>query len=676
MPIRKFDIQNLKALQRAACDSVPQIMVIAGANGVGKSTLLHAIKQRYGNCEGSGKILYMGPHRAWRKQSVRAMHLFQRDIIYRDLLSSDSVGHVDGMSLYNAPRTPDSLDEAHSLIKYTLAQIEIRRQSAIASLYDKGVGNMQRVDVYRPLRNLVNTLLPHLQFERVSSDNKDNVQCLFRRVDSPSAPRIDIDDLSSGEKAVIALFLPFLEDEIDALVRDLSGKERLEEQDLICVMDEPELHLHPLLQSKLLDYFRQTVVGHTVQFIVSTHSPVLINSAALDELFILMPPQGTPSYNQLIPATSEVTRLEALRVLVGDTFSATSGRPLVLVEGENPADIKDEPSDVRIIELLSPGFKRFSLVPMGGKDRIGKLGEVLQQVMQPGGSGLTVFAITDMDRRPVDSDATDRLFAWPVTMIENFLLEPTAIMEVLEPYREKTGLFSASQIADVLNTLALDLRDDEVRLRLGSKYEPFRWYFNGATAEAILDNVEKAKRQLESIIGDRSTVEANIQEVQRDVDAIIARGTALAQFHGKHILREFHRRYVQPAQFRYKSFCIETARTIGRNGEPAGLRDIRLRIEAYVPAMLRSLLADLVRTLETRPTAHSVAPFLSTLDDAIRDRNKGDFGSLVHTKHSLLETLHALSVDLCGDASGEGRLLCEKVRQAYQLALTIRTPQA
>jgi len=43
--ITAFKITDHKAIRLAECDSVPRIMIIFGRNGVGKSTLLYAVKE-------------------------------------------------------------------------------------------------------------------------------------------------------------------------------------------------------------------------------------------------------------------------------------------------------------------------------------------------------------------------------------------------------------------------------------------------------------------------------------------------------------------------------------------------------------------------------------------------------------------------------------------------------
>lgn len=43
MALKRFRVEDQKALRLAVCDDVPVVMLIAGPNGVGKSTLLYSL---------------------------------------------------------------------------------------------------------------------------------------------------------------------------------------------------------------------------------------------------------------------------------------------------------------------------------------------------------------------------------------------------------------------------------------------------------------------------------------------------------------------------------------------------------------------------------------------------------------------------------------------------------
>jgi hypothetical protein len=53
MPIESFNIPNVRVLGKASCDKVPKLMIIAGPNGVGKSTLLNELRRFSDRVKGS-----------------------------------------------------------------------------------------------------------------------------------------------------------------------------------------------------------------------------------------------------------------------------------------------------------------------------------------------------------------------------------------------------------------------------------------------------------------------------------------------------------------------------------------------------------------------------------------------------------------------------------------------
>ena len=65
----------------------------------------------------------------------------------------------------------------------------------------------------------------------------------------------------------------------------------------------PGLYLPPQLQSRLLEYVRSLVTNENekIQFIIVTNSSALIDKAASEELFMLMPSQElAEGCNQLV----------------------------------------------------------------------------------------------------------------------------------------------------------------------------------------------------------------------------------------------------------------------------------------------------------------------------------------------------------------------------------------
>lgn len=94
-----------------------------------------------------------------------------------------------------------------------------------------------------------------------------------RMVADKSGKEIRVDLLSDGEKCTLAMF--------GDLARRLAlanpGLENPLEGEGIVLIDEIELHMHPLWQRKILRVLRDTFPN--IQFIITTHSPQILGEA-------------------------------------------------------------------------------------------------------------------------------------------------------------------------------------------------------------------------------------------------------------------------------------------------------------------------------------------------------------------------------------------------------------
>ena len=159
-----------------------------------------------------------------------------------------------------------------------MCQIEVDRQQAITARVDRDgkIDSGALRDPWKPLRELVSNLLPHLRFELIDSANRDQVRVLWRVHGLDTL--VDLDDLSSGEKSIIQMFYPLVEREIKALTKEIASGPQAAQQrpELAVLIDEPELHLHPNLQYKVIDYLRVLTSGVSTQVIVA---PTLLQSS-------------------------------------------------------------------------------------------------------------------------------------------------------------------------------------------------------------------------------------------------------------------------------------------------------------------------------------------------------------------------------------------------------------
>lgn len=93
---------------------------------------------------------------------------------------------------------------------------------------------------------------------------------------------IDFIGLSNGEKIVLSLY---------SRLYDISKNRKLENKDIILLLDEPEVGLHPQWQtefiSKLLEFLNIIFPKNKIQIILTTHSPILLSDFPKNHILYL-----------------------------------------------------------------------------------------------------------------------------------------------------------------------------------------------------------------------------------------------------------------------------------------------------------------------------------------------------------------------------------------------------
>lgn len=554
MRVPQFEIRNNRSIHFAQCAQVPPLMVIAGPNGCGKSTLLNAIRT------GSGyhNIMYVGPHRAMRRQQVQQRHLLVPPISFESLLTGQNVPGFEGIRLLDGARDPWGYDDSANYLKHALCQIEVERQQAIAERYDRDgqISHGSLVDPWGPLKTLTHNLLPHLRFDKIDTTNRNQVQCLWKVHGTELL--VDLDDLSSGEKSIVQMFYPLVEREIKHLLAQIgAGQEPGARPELCVLIDEPELHLHPNLQLKILDYLRVLTSGTLTQVIVATHSPTIVEYASFEELFLLRPVELVgQEENQLIRVASDDERLRVLREVFGNTMNLTAMQPILVVEGSNDASSSSVVPDRKLYRALHSGFDSVTVVPGGGKHECRALVRAINDNLSVFSPNLRAIALLDRD---TEEDAQDDLIRLlPVAMIENFLLDPDSIWEAIQSVVEKTGLLTVDDVTEALTKVIDAAEADELGRRasvaLGSAH-----FHPKLPADDIKNQAATFVAEVEKRYAD-DAVKAALEQANQKIESIRAANRRREEFHGKAILIDFYKRYLSQTGLAKVIFTFETAR--------------------------------------------------------------------------------------------------------------------
>ena len=561
MRIPQFAVNNQRSIRLASCDHVPRIMLVTGPNGCGKSTLLDALRQYPG---GNGPILYVGPHRTSGRQQVQMRYLAGAKLRMRDLQSQSNLPGYDGIQIHSSSRSAWDFDDTNSYLKYTLCQIELDRQAALTARFDRDgsieAGTMP--DVWKPLREMSENLLPHLQFEKIDVTNRDHVRCVWK-VHAKNI-QVDIDDLSSGEKAIVQLFFPLIEHRVQALIDQGKGAEGARDDAHaaapVCVlMDEPELHLHPNLQSKVLDYLRGLVLRENVQFILATHSPTIVEQANSEELYLLRPSEMVSAgENQLAQIASDDERLELMRDVFGAMSNLTAMRTVLVVEGRKAASDSRRATDERILNFLSDRFAQLTILAGGSKTECKLLAQSLADILATDlSSTVGAYALVDRDLDPEPPD-DPRIKHLPVSMIENLLVDPEVIWKAIVLVRHKTKFTELASVEDALTRILDELTPSEIerRVRVGVGHFSFR-------ARGASDTIgEQAAKHIREVSD--ATSEPHLQDLRRQSEAQVKllreRNLRRENYSGKDIIDAFYRVHMHRTGMSKEIFVYECAR--------------------------------------------------------------------------------------------------------------------
>ncbi len=127
------------------------------------------------------------------------------------------------------------------------------------------------------VRRALQHLVPHLQNVRVERDEAPGASSLVFEKDGEA---FSADMLSDGEKSLVVFGV-----EIVKFVASLREEIPISERRATVVIDEVELHLHPKWQRVVVPRLLRAFPN--CQFVITTHSPQVVGSVDVENLFIL-----------------------------------------------------------------------------------------------------------------------------------------------------------------------------------------------------------------------------------------------------------------------------------------------------------------------------------------------------------------------------------------------------
>ena len=486
MRIKKISATNIPPVDNFIVDDLKDLVVIAGPNGVGKTRLVSGILNYFQN----------------PKPNRRGAYLTNPSFIIEATDRSER-------GAWNLPELDTMIPEQAMILQNFLRQNRRRRNFRNSVLYYESNRTIQQVEPFAfqfdmpdPWEEVVSwdlalgglrnrwedtqhAIFKKLESQRTSIGNRaiqlrneghDSMQLTFSDPMIPfneafskllgpktfTKPRIrdqrltymdgetelDIQSLSSGELEVLGIAFDFI-------LRNPSH--------CIVFFDEPELHLHPELLSRLITTLRH--VGESNQFILVTHSAELISSS-LDETVVFLTPPKEDRSNQAVKIEPTGDVAEALHQLGQSVGIVSLGKKIVLIEGSDSS--LDKKTYGQIVRDQFPGLV---LLPSGGKENLSSFRTIASEVLDKSLWGIRFFMLADRDAatetQPISTDNFRILSRYH---LENYFLDAEILRQCfIDREEDNSWLLSVEQIEDRLRKIARSVLGYSVSLVVSKK---------------------------------------------------------------------------------------------------------------------------------------------------------------------------------------------------------------
>lgn len=290
--LRSFMIEGLIPIKKIEIKKIPlntQWIFLTGMNGTGKSSILKALTAGLlENFDHTDKILNSNEFKVKYQLQVNDEFLPEKEITATTKMKLDASLLSIGFASYGASRLTihAELDpqDKEMMKKTSLSYSMFHTDGDLLNIKEQFLGMMLQSrkggtetskiaeDRINQIVELLPELIPSLINIKLPEKTIEGVweETLFTEEDEneEALPPVEFEVLASGVRSLVAMFGDMLL-RLFAQQKDISDPSELKG---IVIIDEIDIHLHPVLQKRLVSLL--TGVLPKVQFIVSTHSPI------------------------------------------------------------------------------------------------------------------------------------------------------------------------------------------------------------------------------------------------------------------------------------------------------------------------------------------------------------------------------------------------------------------
>ncbi len=467
--ITKVVIRKFKRFDKVTFD-IPGHIVLAGPNNTGKTTLLQAIASWSLALERWKQLNDFNPRQGYVKapiarQAFSSVPLRSFDMLWHRRRYAGNL-EIEVTESNNKPITMEFISDSTEQI-YVRPRADVSRYTlmgrTISAVYVPpmtGLGTeeplyqppkiAQLLGQAKPGEVIRNLLVQANHLEKAWRALTDSIKRLFgyellppdetgadiiaQYRHSPGEKELDIASAGSGFQQVLML-LTFLH------TRPAS----------VLLIDEPDAHLHVILQDAIYSELRSVAMEMHSQLIIATHSEVIINSVEPRELFAM--------FNGPRPIADDKEQailMQSLSILSNlDIVMAKSAQGILYVEGHTDIAILREWARIlnhKAYDLLT---KSLFWKPTVWESRIGARGVQSRehyaalQLVNPSIPGLQLLDGDDrmeVNETPISGAGLQRI-RWKRYEIESYLVHPAALRRFVENQVGKNA--AAAYLADL-----------------------------------------------------------------------------------------------------------------------------------------------------------------------------------------------------------------------------------
>lgn len=457
MKIKSLKLTDYQPIKNIEIDNLGDVVIIAGANGAGKTRLKQAIVQSIQSAPLMD--LTIG---ATRREEADEKHFGSDFIELKKNEQNARFTKYINTRKYGQGQYVGSLlqiDSKRNLetIKYNTINYLVTDPDDTDTPWNWGYSPF--INRWRDFMNYIHQKVAahknRLAEELQKDPSKTGVDILkkyplplqkYKEVFSEILPGKELQDINPAEpsefnyKDSLGQILPFSslssgEQEVVKILFDVARKEI---RHSIFIIDEPELHLHPTLTFKLIEALK-SIGEHTNQFIFLTHSADLISTYySTGNVFFIDTNQS--GQNQAHRLSELNTSHHDLVQLIGENLGLFAvGKKIVFVEGETSSI--DRLTYHKIGLTVNPDLK-FS--PVGSVINLGAL-KVVEEQLRNSLFGVDMYMLRDRDGLRQDQidelELNGRLVCLKRRHIENYFLNEDILSKAaVHLYLDKQGV--------------------------------------------------------------------------------------------------------------------------------------------------------------------------------------------------------------------------------------------